>query len=137
MKQAIGDAPRKLFYRIQEVSKITGVKPHVLRYWETEFPQLSPQKGANDQRRYRPSDIELVQRIKKLLYEEKFTIAGARRQLEDEANGNKTAEIPVAIPAEPLRPPANGNGRPKIDRIARRLGRVREELAALQAFLSN
>lgn len=73
--------PEKLFYRINEVATITQVKPYVLRYWETEFPMLSPEKDENDQRRYRKSDIELIQGIKHLLYTEKFTIAGARKQL--------------------------------------------------------
>ena len=73
--------PLKLFYRIQEVAEITGVKPHVLRYWETEFKQLAPRKDMNDQRRYTPRDIETVRQIKELLYDQKFTIAGARRQL--------------------------------------------------------
>jgi len=73
--------PDKLFYRINEVATITQVKPYVLRYWETEFPMLSPEKDENDQRRYRKTDIELVLQIKKLLYDEKYTIAGARKQL--------------------------------------------------------
>lgn len=73
--------PEKLFYRIQEVSTITQVKPYVLRYWETEFPMLCPEKDENDQRRYRKTDIELILEIKRLLYSEKFTIAGARRRL--------------------------------------------------------
>ncbi len=79
-----GAIPDKLFYRIQEVAKIAGVKPHVLRYWETEFPQLSPRKDMNDQRRYTKADIKLVLRIKKLLYEDRYTIAGAKRRLRQE-----------------------------------------------------
>ncbi len=73
--------PEKLFYRINEVASLTGVKPYVLRYWETEFPTLTPEKDQNDQRRYRRQDIELVLQIKALLYDEKYTIAGARRKL--------------------------------------------------------
>ena len=73
--------PKKLFYKINEVSRITGIKPYVLRYWETEFDQLKPQKDINDQRRYRKSDIDVIQEIKRLLYEERFTIAGARVKL--------------------------------------------------------
>lgn len=73
--------PDKLFYRINEVAAITGLKPYVLRYWETEFPMLSPEKDENEQRRYRKSDIELILQIKKLLYEEGYTIAGARKRL--------------------------------------------------------
>jgi DNA-binding transcriptional MerR regulator len=84
--------PDKLFYRIQEVAKITGVKPHVLRYWETEFRQLSPRKDMNDQRRYTKSDILLVLKIKRLLHEERFTIAGARRQLRKESSHRAVRE---------------------------------------------
>jgi len=73
--------PDKLFYKINEVATLTQVKPYVLRYWETEFPMLAPEKDENDQRRYRRSDIELILEIKRLLYDEKFTIAGARKQL--------------------------------------------------------
>lgn len=83
--------PEKLFYRINEVATITQVKPYVLRYWETEFPMLSPEKDENDQRRYRKSDIELVLEIKRLLYTEKFTIAGARKQLRHGRNEAKQA----------------------------------------------
>ena len=95
--------PEKLFYRINEVATITQVKPYVLRYWETEFPMLSPEKDENDQRRYRKSDIELVLEIKRLLYTEKFTIAGARKQLRhgrgENAQRQATPE-PVAVGSE-------------------------------------
>lgn len=73
------DYPKKLFYRIQEVAEITGLKPYVLRYWESQFKELAPEKDKNDQRRYRQSDIEMVLKIKDLLYNQKFTIAGARQ----------------------------------------------------------
>jgi DNA-binding transcriptional MerR regulator len=72
---------RKLYYKIREVGEIAGVKAHVLRFWETEFPALSPPKGRNGQRVYRPRDIELILEIRKLLYEDGYTIAGARRHL--------------------------------------------------------
>ena len=73
--------PSKLFYHIQEVAKITDLKPYVLRYWESEFSMLSPEKEKNDQRRYRKTDIEMILKIKELLYEQKFTIAGARQSI--------------------------------------------------------
>ena len=69
--------PDPLFHRIQEVAKIAGVKPHVLRYWESEFPQLAPRKDMNDQRRYTKKDIDLVLQIKTLLYRERFSAAGS------------------------------------------------------------
>ena len=73
--------PKKLYYKIGEVCEILGVEPHVLRYWETEFASLSPPKSKSGQRTYRPKDIDLLIRIRKLLYEDGFTIAGARKQL--------------------------------------------------------
>ena len=73
--------PKKLYYKIREVCEILGVEAHVLRYWETEFPALAPPKNRSGQRTYRPKDIELLLRIRKLLYEEGFTIAGARKRL--------------------------------------------------------
>ena len=73
----------KLYYRIGEVSRMTGVKPYVLRYWESEFRWMSPQKSRSKQRLYRPKDIETIQLIKKLLYEERYTIAGARQKVRD------------------------------------------------------
>jgi len=72
--------PDKLYYRIGEVSRITGVKPHVLRYWEQEF-KLRPEKFGGTQRRYRREDLETILTIKKLLYEERFTITGAKKRL--------------------------------------------------------
>jgi DNA-binding transcriptional MerR regulator len=73
----------RLYYRIGEVSRITGLKAHVLRYWESEFKVIKPFKSGSLQRLYRRKDLELILRIKKLLYEEKFTIAGAKRKIRD------------------------------------------------------
>lgn len=76
--------PQKLYYRIGEVAEIAGVKPHVLRYWETEFGFLSPQKNEGNQRLYTAKDLEKVLLIRKLLYEDGYTIAGAKRKFRDE-----------------------------------------------------
>jgi DNA-binding transcriptional MerR regulator len=73
--------PSKLFYRIGEVSRITGIEPYVLRYWETEFPLLRPSKRSSGQRLYTQKDLENVQHVKRLLYKEGYTIAGARKKL--------------------------------------------------------
>jgi len=72
--------PDKLYYRIGEVCRITGVKPHVLRYWEQEF-KLRPERFSGTQRRYRREDLDTILSIKKLLYDERFTIAGAKKRL--------------------------------------------------------
>lgn len=71
----------RTYWSISEVAELTDVKPHVLRYWETQFPMLRPKKGRSGSRRYRRSDLELVQRIRCLLYEKGFTLKGARRRL--------------------------------------------------------
>jgi len=73
----------KIFYAISEVAEIVGVKPYVLRYWETEFNILNPQKSVTGQRNYRKKDIEVALTIKRLLYDEKYTIAGAIQKLEE------------------------------------------------------
>jgi DNA-binding transcriptional MerR regulator len=83
----------KEFYRIGEVSRLTDLKPFVLRYWETEFPMLEPLKTPAGHRLYRQQDLELVLRIKRLLYDEGFTIAGARRHLREQ-NGAAENEGP-------------------------------------------
>ena len=79
--------PNKLFFKIGEVCEITDTQPYVLRYWESEFPALAPAKNSSGQRIYRRKDIETVLRIKQLLYDEGFTIAGAKKKLESEASG--------------------------------------------------
>ena len=73
----------RLYYRIGEVSRITGLKPHVLRYWESEFKVIRPHKGGSLQRLYRRKDLDLILKIKKLLYEDGFTIAGAKKKIRD------------------------------------------------------
>jgi DNA-binding transcriptional MerR regulator len=73
----------RLYYRIGEVSRITGLKPHVLRYWETEFKVIKPHKGGSLQRLYRRKDLDLILKIKKLLYQDGFTIAGAKKKIRD------------------------------------------------------
>ena len=82
-KDEANEASDKRYYRIGEVSKLTGVKPYVLRYWESEFRFMSPQKSRSQQRLYRRRDIDLILLVKKLLYEQRFTIAGARKKLRE------------------------------------------------------
>lgn len=82
--------PQKLYYRIGEVADIAGVKPHVLRYWETEFGFLSPQKNEGNQRLYTAKDLEKVLLIKRLLYEDGYTIAGAKRKFREERKKSGT-----------------------------------------------
>jgi len=87
----------RLYYRIGEVSRITGLKPHVLRYWESEFKAIRPHKGGSLQRLYRRKDLDLILKIKKLLYEEGFTIAGAKKKIRDlERLENKQLKLKLA-----------------------------------------
>jgi|SRR5262249_7556402 DNA-binding transcriptional MerR regulator len=75
------EIPEKIFFKIGEVCEIAGVEPYVLRFWETEFPNLAPEKSKSGHRIYRKKDVEMVLKIKELLYQRGFTIAGARKQL--------------------------------------------------------
>jgi DNA-binding transcriptional MerR regulator len=89
--------PDKLYFRIGEVSRLCGLPSYVLRFWETEFTQLKPSKSGTGQRMYRKIDVENVLRIKKLLYDQGFTIAGARQQLRVETK-RKQSPLPFAMP---------------------------------------
>lgn len=84
--------PNKLFYRIGDVSRATGLEPYVLRYWETEFPNLRPEKGKSGQRLYKKKDLEYILRIKQLLYDDGYTISGARKQLNG-GRGDSVASV--------------------------------------------
>src|SRR5437868_14215738 len=101
--------PEKLFFKIGEVCELTGVQAHVLRYWETEFPTLAPQKNRAGQRTYRRRDVEMALRIKELLYDEQYTIAGAKKTLATELRDGPIRESPVTEtaprPARSLEPP--------------------------------
>ena len=113
----------RLYYRIGEVSRITGLKPHVLRYWESEFRIIRPHKGESLHRLYRRRDLDLILKIKRLLYEEGFTISGAKRKIRDlERIENRDAK------------PTGGEGNP--DRRNRELlVEVREELKGIRKIL--
>lgn len=90
--------PDKLYFRIGEVSRLCRLPAYVLRFWETEFPQLKPVKSSTGQRMYRRKDVDAVLRIRTLLYEEGFTIAGARQQLRSEIKTEKN-QAPLPFPA--------------------------------------
>jgi len=93
--------PEKIYFKIGEVCDLVGVQAHVLRYWETEFAMLSPQKNKSGQRSYRRRDVEIALRIKQLLYNEMFTIAGARKKLQSESrDGSKPKAVPAASQAQ-------------------------------------
>lgn len=107
--------PNKLFFKIGEVCEITDTQPYVLRYWESEFPALAPAKNSSGQRIYRRRDIETILRIKQLLYEEGFTIAGAKKRLEVEMAGRGDTPMPQLPPEmentpQPMAAPASDGG---------------------------
>ena len=107
-------------YKIGEVCRMADVQPYVLRYWETEFPSLAPNKSGGGQRLYTRREIDIILRIKQLLYSEGFTIAGAKKKLETE----------MSEPAAPAPAPAPAPAAAKID-----LGDVKKELRAILALL--
>ena len=132
--------PEKLFFRIGEVCDLIKVQPHVLRYWETEFPMLAPQKNRAGQRVYRRKDVEMVFRIRDLLYEEKFTIAGAKKRLLDEIRGGsgrtRQPEDPTEIEKEDAEPEppsvqsasAAQSNSTQVQRVVRKLKKDLEDL---------
>ena len=92
--------PEKIYFKIGEVCELVGVQAHVLRYWETEFPMLSPQKNRSGQRSYRRRDVEIALRIKQLLYDEMFTIAGAKKKLQSDAREGSKSKSAVSQAAK-------------------------------------
>jgi DNA-binding transcriptional MerR regulator len=91
------EVPDRLYFRIGEVSEITGVPPYVLRYWESEFPALQPRKSGGGQRLYRKRDVAMILEIKKLLYQERYTVAGARRRLTEREERTRRLEARAAL----------------------------------------
>ena len=122
--------PNKLYFRIGEVAKIVGVKPYVLRYWETEFTILRPGKTPSHHRLYRRRDVETLLEIKKLLYEEGFTIAGAKKKLKDNETGEEI-ETALSLPVIESRP------HPQPCDHLQLLRDIREDLQTLHAILSS
>jgi len=119
-KKEPSSIPEKLYFKIGEVSEITGIEPYVLRYWESEFKIVTPSRTHSKQRLYRKKDLELILEIKKLLYEEKFTIAGAKKKLQ-KTKGLKDQQMKLELPEK---------------RFREALIRVKKELEDLHGLLS-
>lgn len=116
------EIPRKRYFAIGEVSEICGIKPHVLRYWEQEFPQLKPIKRRGNRRYYQFDDVEMVRRIRSLLYEQGFTIGGARQRLREARAERIEAANPMlngAAPSNPVKvlPPSAPSRKEKLHDI--------------------
>jgi len=144
--------PEKLFFKIGEVCELAGVQAHVLRYWESEFPMLAPQKNRAGQRVYRKRDVEMALRIKELLYEDQYTIAGAKKRLTNELRGGGKLKVvgneeevgssdgtfpetgPQAVTAAPINETSSVGRRTAEERQA--LRHVASELRDLLALLA-
>jgi DNA-binding transcriptional MerR regulator len=125
--------PKKLYYKIREVCEIVGVEAHVLRFWESEFSALAPPKTKSGQRIYRPKDIELLLRIRRLLYEEGFTIAGARKQLSVQGAAVAPNELVEEKEAPPVPEPKGQSKESASD--PDRLKRIKTELENILTLL--
>jgi DNA-binding transcriptional MerR regulator len=116
--------PDKLYFRIGEVARLCGVETYVLRFWETEFPQMRPNKSGTGQRLYRKRDVELAMRVRRLLHDEGYTIAGARQVLAQENARSKSPQLPLI------------EGGAGAAQVQAKLKRVRTELRELLGILS-
>jgi DNA-binding transcriptional MerR regulator len=99
--QPLPEIPRKRYFAIGEVSELCAVKPHVLRYWEQEFPQLKPVKRRGNRRYYQHDDVQMIRRIRSLLYEQGFTIGGARQRLREMPKAATVTRVSVPASAVP------------------------------------
>ena len=135
-KRAAGSAviPDRLYFKIGDVAQICGVETYVLRFWETQFPQLKPNKSGTGQRLYRKREVELALDIKRLVHNEGYTIAGARQALD---GGNRRATMPTVAMAAPAggAPSAAGDARSENDKAA--ILRVKSELREIVALLAS
>jgi DNA-binding transcriptional MerR regulator len=122
------EIPDKLYFRIGEVSRLAGIKPYVLRFWETEFSSLGPKKSGKGHRLYRRKDVELVLEIKRLLYDNRYTIEGARKYLD---HRSREAGARLADAATPLRtqPALFGDPGPAIEAIRKELTEILQLLS--------
>jgi DNA-binding transcriptional MerR regulator len=135
--------PEKIYFRIGEVSELAKLPTYVLRFWETEFAQLRPTKSSTGQRMYRRKDVEYVMQIRKLLYEDGFTIAGAREKLREEQRQTRAAQPLPVVASEPHPLPVAAGGQaalpfPAGGEIAHKqeLRRVRQQLREMLSLLS-
>ena len=130
--------PDKLYFRIGDVATLCSLPAYVLRFWETEFPQLKPHKGGSGQRLYRKRDVEMALRIKSLLYDQGYTIPGARQVFKADVKPAEARPLEMKAPQLVAAPPAESSA-PTLAGMRRdaRLHELRAEMAALLATLSN
>lgn len=133
-KVALPPIPAKRYFTIGEVSELCGVKPHVLRYWEQEFTQLKPVKRRGNRRYYQHHEVLLIRRIRELLYEQGFTISGARNRLE-EANAQSHSATSQAVSAIPASLPTESPATAPIAEPSYDFSQLRTELRSVLALL--
>ena len=124
--------PDRLYFKIGDVARICKVEPYVLRFWESQFPQLKPNKSGTGQRLYRKRDVEIAVEIKRLVYGEGYTLSGARQSL----GQARRAEPQAAAAAAPAQPPAATVAK-KRDKVAEVIGRARAELREIAGMLAS
>jgi DNA-binding transcriptional MerR regulator len=115
------EIPDKLYFRIGEVAKLAGVKPYVLRYWESEFPVIEPKKSGTNHRLYRRKDVEMILEIKRLLYDKRYTIEGARKFL---AAGKTRGAAKPKASAPPRQPALFDSSNELIEKVRRELNAI-------------
>jgi DNA-binding transcriptional MerR regulator len=121
------EIPDKLYFRIGEVARLCSVAPYVLRFWETEFSQLRPNKSGTGQRLYRRRDVEMALRVKRLLYDEGYTIAGARQAIQSESRNKRSGQPELPLPQQ----------QQTAQQAQARLHKVRKELRELMSMLAS
>jgi DNA-binding transcriptional MerR regulator len=127
------EIPNKLYFRIGEVARLAGIKPYVLRFWETEFPSLGPKKSGTGHRLYRRKEVEMALEIKRLLYEKRFTIEGARKFLETRGKTEPARTAKAAKPAKKVVQAELFSGASAVDESL--LKDLRKELRAIAEML--
>jgi DNA-binding transcriptional MerR regulator len=135
--------PDRLYFRIGDVARICGLEAYVLRFWETQFPRLKPNKSQSGQRLYRRSEVELALEIKRLVHREGYTISGARQVLEQARHGEQARRFADPEPRPPQTQPqpqpqlqTQPANEPKTDAVAAAIGQARAELRQISALLS-
>jgi DNA-binding transcriptional MerR regulator len=123
------DIPDKLYFRIGEVSRLAGIKPYVLRFWETEFSSLGPKKSGKGHRLYRRKDVELVLEIKRLLYDKRYTIEGARKYLDSRSREVSAKSGEASDKSSRPQPVLFGDPAPALDAIRKELTEILELLS--------
>lgn len=142
MMRTATQIPNKLYFRIGEVADLLSVKPYVLRYWETEFADIKPAKSKSGQRLYKRRDVEMLVQIKELLYQERFTINGARKRLKELVREQRSQEhngqvaLPMA-PAEQTAPAVSTKSSPQTLDSRKVFGKIKKDLESIAGLLGS